>query len=68
MDERQQLEQAIAAQESLHGTLDDAIIDKTIAMLREKLAQLEAPEQQRKSVTATSPRSLSWLLKPRLAV
>jgi len=52
MNERQQLEQAIAAQESLRGTLDDAIIDATIATLKEKLAALESPhQQQRKQVT-----------------
>ena len=32
MDERQQLEQAIAVQESLHGTMDDAVIDASIAI------------------------------------
>ena len=36
--ERQQLEQAIAAQESLRGTVDDAIIDATIATLKKELA------------------------------
>ncbi len=52
---RQQLEQAIVAQEGLRGTLDDAIIDVTIAALRKQLAELRsAPtvvEQQRKLVT-----------------
>jgi class 3 adenylate cyclase len=51
MTERQQLEQAITAQESLRGTLDDAIIDATIATLKEKLAALEQAPQQRKQVT-----------------
>jgi predicted ATPase/class 3 adenylate cyclase len=52
---RQLLERAIAAQEGLRGTLDDAIIDATIAALRQQLAELSpAParaEQQRKLVT-----------------
>ncbi|HSF83688.1 MAG TPA: adenylate/guanylate cyclase domain-containing protein [Anaerolineales bacterium] len=51
---REQLEQAIAAQESLRGTLDDAIIDATVAALHKQLNDLEsAPvlEQQRKLVT-----------------
>jgi predicted ATPase/class 3 adenylate cyclase len=51
---REQLEQAIAAQEGLRGTLDDAIIEATIAALRKQLAELEpAPEveQQRKLAT-----------------
>lgn len=52
MNERQQLEQAIAAQESLRGTLDDTVIDATIAAIKDKLAALEsAPEQQRKLAT-----------------
>jgi class 3 adenylate cyclase/predicted ATPase len=50
MTERQQLEQAIAAQESLRGTLDDAIIDATIATLKEKLAVLEPPPQQQRKL------------------
>lgn len=51
---REQLERAIAAQESLRGALDDAIIDTTIVALRKQLAELEsAPdlEQQRKLAT-----------------
>jgi class 3 adenylate cyclase len=52
MNERQQLEQAIAAQESLRGTLDDTVIDATIAAIKDKLAALESsPEQQRKLAT-----------------
>jgi len=50
--ERAQIEQAIAAQESLRGTVDDAIIDATIATLIKKLAAIDAsPEQQRKLAT-----------------
>jgi hypothetical protein len=41
-NERQQLEQAIAAQESLRGTVDDA----TIETLEEKLAALDSPPDQ----------------------
>ena len=48
---RQQLELAIAAQESLRGTVDDAIIDATIATLNEKLAALASAPQQRKLAT-----------------
>ena len=51
---RQQLEQAIAVQESLRGTVDDAIIDATIDALRSQLEKLEADlpvEQQRKIAT-----------------
>jgi len=51
MEERQRIEQAIAAQESLRATVGDEVVDETIAMLREKLTQLETPEQQRKLVT-----------------
>ena len=51
---RQQLEQAIAVQESLRGTVDDAIIDATISALRIQLNELhpaQPVEQQRKIVT-----------------
>lgn len=55
MSIQQQLEQAIAAQEGLRGTLDDAIIDVTIAALRKQLAELSSVpaivEQQRKLAT-----------------
>ena len=53
--EQKQLEQAIDAQERLRGTIDDAIIDTTIAALRKQLAEiLSIPsnsEQQRKMAT-----------------
>jgi class 3 adenylate cyclase/tetratricopeptide (TPR) repeat protein len=52
--EREQLEKAIAAQEGLRGTLDDAILDVTIAALQKQLAELSpdpVAEQQRKQVT-----------------
>lgn len=53
MLEREQLEQAIAAQESLRGTLGDAVVDATIAVLREKIVALIAHSaaDQRKLVT-----------------
>jgi predicted ATPase/class 3 adenylate cyclase len=50
----EQLRQAIAAQEGLRGTLEDAIIETTIGALRAQLEELEAkskPEQQRKLMT-----------------
>jgi len=50
----EQLKQAIAAQEGLRGTLEDAIIDTTIGALRAQLEELEAkskPVQQRKLMT-----------------
>ena len=43
MTNRNALEQAIAVQESLRGTIDDAIIDATVAALRAQLASLEPP-------------------------
>ena len=52
--QRRQLEQAIAIQETLRGTIDDAIIDATIAALQKQLAEFSpaaAVEQQRKVVT-----------------
>ncbi len=51
---RGQLEKAIAAQEGLRGTLDDEIIDATIAALHKQLDELNPEpvvEQQRKQVT-----------------
>ena len=52
---QKQLEQAIAAQEHLRGTVDDAIIDATIEVLHKQLAEItsssEDAEQQRKLVT-----------------
>jgi len=52
--DRRQLEQAIVAQEMLRGTVADSLIDATIAVLREQLAELEDTErvqEQRKLVT-----------------
>jgi hypothetical protein len=50
--EREQIQQAIAAQESLRGVVDEAIIEASSAALKQNLAALEAPpEQQRKLAT-----------------
>lgn len=53
MNNRQQLEQAIAVQESLRGTVDEAIIDATIQALRAQLDALEpaVPESRRALAT-----------------
>jgi class 3 adenylate cyclase/tetratricopeptide (TPR) repeat protein len=55
LSKQKQLEQAIATQERLRGTIEDAIIDITIDALRKQLAEyLQAssnPEQQRKMAT-----------------
>ncbi|MBN1966889.1 MAG: AAA family ATPase, partial [Anaerolineae bacterium] len=49
------LKQAIAAQDALRPSLGDAVVEATLAALREKLAALEAraapPAQQRKQIT-----------------
>jgi class 3 adenylate cyclase/tetratricopeptide (TPR) repeat protein len=55
MNEREQLEQAIAALEAQRALLSDAVVNAAVAPMREKLAALQAPhppaEQQRKHVT-----------------
>jgi class 3 adenylate cyclase/tetratricopeptide (TPR) repeat protein len=53
MTNRQNLEQAIAVQESLRGTIDDAILDATIHALRAQLAAelAAAPESRRAQAT-----------------
>ena len=50
---REQLKQAIQAQENLRGSVDDSIIEIAISTLRQQLATLESSEkeQQRKLVT-----------------
>jgi len=48
---REKLEQAIALQESLRGSVDDAVIDAAVAALRKQLADQEGTEQQRKLVS-----------------
>ena len=52
--QRGHLERAIEIQEGLRGTLDDAIIDATVAALKKQLDELMPPEgiqQQRKLLT-----------------
>ncbi|MCP4536185.1 MAG: AAA family ATPase [Chloroflexi bacterium] len=53
MTEREQLEQAIAQLQAQRTILGDAVVDASIAALREKLATLEPPptSKQRKQVT-----------------
>jgi class 3 adenylate cyclase/tetratricopeptide (TPR) repeat protein len=53
MTEREQLEQAIAAQEALRPTLGDSVVDAVIGVLRDKLAALtlQNNSEQRKLVT-----------------
>ncbi|MBI5211239.1 MAG: tetratricopeptide repeat protein [Elusimicrobia bacterium] len=53
MNDREKLEAAIAAQEALRPTLGDAVVDATVAALKEKLSALGAPaeSEQRKQVT-----------------
>ena len=56
MNEREQIEQAIVAQEGLRATLGDAVVDATIAVLQEKLEALAAdatPEQQEPGMNPT---------------
>lgn len=54
MPTRAQLEHAIAVQESLRGTIDDAVLDATLDALRRQLAELEpAAEPQQRRVLAT---------------
>jgi class 3 adenylate cyclase len=51
-NESEQIKQAIAAQESLRGVVEDAIIEASITTLKEKLAALDSqPAQQRKLAT-----------------
>jgi len=52
MDKRDQILEAIAAQERLRGTLDDQIIDATLAALQNQLNELDnSVIQQRKQIT-----------------
>ena len=54
-DDHRRLEQAIKAQESLRGTMDDEIIDAAIAALKKQITDLETTSEtlakQRKLVT-----------------
>jgi class 3 adenylate cyclase/tetratricopeptide (TPR) repeat protein len=50
--DREQLERAIAAQESLRGALGDDLVDAAVTALREKLATLGPPQEEaRRQVT-----------------
>ena len=50
--DREQLERAIQAQETLRGTLGDEMVEAAITALREKLAALGPPEEEaRRQVT-----------------
>ena len=53
MSNRQQLEQAIAIQQSLRGTIDDAILDATINALRAQLAAQEPAAVESRRAQAT---------------
>ena len=50
---------AIAAQETLRPTLGDAVVNSTVAALREKLAQLEGEQNRRLTGDETIPPELS---------
>lgn len=62
MTEQEQLEQAIAVQESLRGLLPDMVVDATLAALREKLAVLaqKPRDEQRKLVTMLFADLAGW--------
>jgi class 3 adenylate cyclase/tetratricopeptide (TPR) repeat protein len=50
--DREQLERAIAAQESLRGALDDEVVDAAVAALRDKLSSMgPPPDEARRQVT-----------------
>jgi len=51
MNEREQILQTIAALEAQRDILDDAVVETAIAPLKEKLAALDTPQQQRKLVS-----------------
>jgi class 3 adenylate cyclase/tetratricopeptide (TPR) repeat protein len=51
MDEVEQVRQAIAVLESQRAALGDTVVETALAPLREKLAALQPPEQQRKLMT-----------------
>lgn len=51
MNEQEQLEAAIRAQEALRPTLGDAAVDAVVAVLKEKLASLRGADDQRKLAT-----------------
>ncbi|HEY1279025.1 MAG TPA: adenylate/guanylate cyclase domain-containing protein, partial [Acidimicrobiales bacterium] len=49
--DRQQLELAIAAQESLRGTVPDDVVDAAVAALRRQLVGADPTEQRRRQIT-----------------
>ena len=51
MAQREQLEQAIEAQEKLPGAIPDDVVDAAIGALHEQLAGLEQSEERRRQVT-----------------
>ena len=51
MDDREQLQRAIAAQEQLRGIVDDDIIDVTVGSLRARLSVLGSTDQRRRQAT-----------------
>lgn len=66
MSTREQLEQALAAQEALRATLGDALVDATVAAIREKLAALE-PETRPSAPVLHGERKLVTILYADLA-
>ncbi|HTH04380.1 MAG TPA: adenylate/guanylate cyclase domain-containing protein, partial [Ilumatobacteraceae bacterium] len=51
MNEREQLERAIAAQEQLRGVVADEIVDLTVESLQRQLSALESTDQRRRHAT-----------------
>ncbi len=51
MDDREQLQRAIAAQEQLRGVVDDDIIDVTVGSLHARLSMLGSTDQRRRQAT-----------------
>ena len=51
MSDQQQLERAIAAQESLRGIVPDEVLDVAVGALRRQLATLDAAAPRRRQVT-----------------
>jgi hypothetical protein len=65
MPTREQLERAIASQQSLRGTVDDAVIDSAIAALREALARLARQPGRARSANTSPCCSPTWLVSQR---
>ena len=62
MSKRTDLEQAIAAQEQLRGSVSDAVVDASITALRQQLEALDpaTPDEQRKLVTVLFADLAGW--------